>query len=97
MVVKLVERVELVECRDGGTGWPFPELLLQQMKQLVASLRGYFHSSVRTVANPPRQTKPARNLAHVPTESYTLYATAHEDMQSHSHASGPARIIVPTV
>jgi hypothetical protein len=97
MIVKLIERIEILDGRNESAGWSCSQFFLKALKRFVISLRCDLHASVRAIAHPARQPKSARHLAYVPAKPYALHATAHEDMQSHLRAPSPACIAVPTM
>jgi hypothetical protein len=97
MIVKLIERIEILDGRNDGARRAFSQLVLETLNRFLTSFRCDLHRPVGTIAHPAPQTKPARYLAHMPAKSYALDAASHEDMQSHLCASGPACIAVPTM
>jgi hypothetical protein len=97
MIVKLIERIKILDGRNDGARRAFSQLALKALKRFFTSFCCDLHRSVGTIAHPARQTKTARCLTHVPAKSYALHAASHEDMQSHLCASSPACIAVPTM
>jgi hypothetical protein len=60
MIVKLIERIEILDGRNHGARRAYSQLALKALKRFFTSFCCDFHRSIGTIAHPARQTKLAR-------------------------------------